>query len=85
MNLKEVPYKMIRVKAKDWSLTEGQYRTDGKWLPIEGYISGWLISETEEAVAISSQLFHRKGDEEHWESRWTVTIPKETVVELEIL
>ena len=79
--LDDVPYKPIRIKARDWALTKGQYRTDGVWRPMEGHICGWLLDETEDSLTIGMQLFHRGGDESHWETRWSVTIPRETIIE----
>jgi len=79
--MKKVPYKIIKVKARDWAMTHGQNRTDGKWEPVTGWICGWLIDETDTSIAISQQLFHEDGDDEHWNCRGTITIPKETILE----
>ena len=79
--LGKVPFPLVRIKARDWALTEGQYRVDGVWAPVTGYISGWLIAETEDSIAIGQQLFYKAGDEAHWQTRYTITIPKETILE----
>jgi hypothetical protein len=83
--LADLPFPLVRIRARDWALSENQYRVDGKWDPIVGYISGWLIGETDDAVTVSQQLFYHEGSEAHWQTRYTITIPKETITEREDL
>ena len=83
IELKDVPYRTIRVKARDWCLTESQWRVDSRWYPVTGYISGWLIDESDDHIAIGQQLFYEEGDDAHWKTRYTITIPKETILERE--
>jgi hypothetical protein len=79
--LADIPYPLVQVKARDWGLTADQWRVDSRWYSVVGYISGWLINESGSHISIGQQLFYEDGDAAHWETRYTITIPKETILE----
>lgn len=72
--MEKLKYPIIVLLARDWNLYKDQYPVDEKFEVSVGWISGFLVKETDDTYVISAEYF---ADEET--VRYTQAIPKETV------
>jgi hypothetical protein len=61
---------IVCIQAVDWAMHHGQVAHDSGFEVVRGWISGFLVEETDEHIALTQQWFN-SGD-----VRQTISIPK---------
>ena len=77
--MEKIKYPIIILCARDWNLFKDLERIDEEFHIAEGWISGFLISESDDCYVVAAEIFP-EDDQKNSQVRYTQAIPKETVL-----
>lgn len=77
--MEKIKYPIIILLARDWNLFKDLERIDEDFHIAEGWISGFLIRETDDCYVVAAEIFPEQ-DLKRSQVRYTQAIPKETVL-----
>lgn len=77
--MEKLKYPIIILLARDWNLFKDLERIDEEFHVAEGWISGFLISESDDSYIVAAEIFPEQITKNS-QVRYTQAIPKETVL-----
>ena len=77
--MRKIKYPMIILLARDWNLFRDLELITENFHIGEGWISGFLISESDDCYVVAAEIFP-EDDLKKSQVRYTQAIPKETVL-----
>lgn len=77
--MEKMKYPIIILLARDWNLFKDLESIDEDFHIAEGWISGFLISESDDTYIVAAEIFP-EDITKNSQVRYTQAIPKETVL-----
>lgn len=77
--MEKIKYPIIILCARDWNLFKDLEGISEDFDIAEGWISGFLIRETDDCYVVAAEIFPEQ-DMKKSQVRYTQAIPKETVL-----